>query len=511
MYHGTCRPMLLEIRMPSTVRFRRHLRNRAAAAAAIVETLEPRTLFSFELASVAQFTGNLSGIQPAGLVMDSAGNLFGTTSRGGANKYGIIFEIPATSNTVITLASFTGANGIYPVGSLVIDSGGVLWGTTSGGGASGKGTVFSFLTGSTASTINTVVSFNGINGSYPQSGLTADSSGNLYGTTLGSTKGANASTVFMIAASSGTFIKVANIKPAEQALGGVVVDLSGNIFGTTSRGGTKNLGTVFSFPAGSTSSFVTTLASFTGSNGTVPTSNLLLDSGGNVVGISGGGGTHSAGTIFRFNVTASTITTLAHFRGSNGSRPLGNLIVDASGNYYGVTALGGSKGRGVVFEFPAGTTSSTVTALFSFTGKSTGQNPTGALVLDNDGRLYGGTYSGGTSNRGVIFEISEGGSSAPALAPAVPTGSTTRVGLLQSATAAAILSNLPQKIDHGASLLPLQCGVGAGRPLTLSNSAVILIAPPIGSLTSGNAAAVSLRNGALEFFGPELLAVQPVS
>lgn len=398
--------------MQSTVRFRRHLRKRAAA---VMEALEPRTLFSFELASVAQFTGNLSGIQPAGLVMDAAGNLFGTTSRGGANKYGIIFEIPATSNTVITLASFTGANGIYPVGGLVIDSGGVLWGTTSGGGSSGKGTVFSFLTGSTASTINTVVSFNGVNGSYPQSGLTADSSGNLYGTTLGSTKNSNtnASTVFMIAASSGTFVKIANIKPAEQALGGVVVDSSGNLFGTTSRGGTKNLGTVFSFPAGSTSSFVTTLASFTGSNGTVPTGNLLLDSNENIVGTTGGGGTHSAGTIFRFNVTASTITTLANLRGSNGSRPVGNLIVDASGNYYGVTTLGGSKGRGAVFEFPAGTTTSTVTLLFSFTGKSTGQNPTGALVLDADGHLYGGTYSGGTSNRGVIFEISEGGSAAP--------------------------------------------------------------------------------------------------
>ena len=402
------------------------------ARATTLETLESRLLYSFTFTSLAAFKGKNAGIQPMSLVVDADGNLFGTTARGGAKKYGTIFEIPAGTTDILTLASFTGKNGIYPTGSLVLDSDGVLWGTTTSGGSLNRGTIFSFITGSTASTITTVFNFNGTGGSYPQMGLVTDSAGDFYGTTLGSEHGKNASILFKLSSDGSTLTRLATFDPKSLASGGLVVDSSGNIFGTTTKGGTKKVGTVFEFPAGATGSTVTTLASFTGSNGTLPTTALLIDDDGNLIGTTGGGGTHSEGTLFRFNVTANTITTLASFRGSNGDRPVGNIVADSSGNYFGVTTLGGSKDRGVIFEYVAGNTTSTITSLYSFRGGITGRNPAGALVIDANDNLFGTTYLGGHDDDGTVFELAPGGAAEPT--PSVAAFATQAQGFLQVGT-----------------------------------------------------------------------------
>src|SRR5262249_35148358 len=141
--------------------------------------------------------------QPYGrLLLDSSGNLFGTTQRGGAGGIGTVFELAAGSSTITTLASFQGDT-TYPDpnGDLVRDSHGNLFGTTWHGGAFGYGRVFEVAAGSGA--VTTVASFNGTNGANPLAGLVMDSSGNLFGTTqYGGTS--NSGTVFEVAAGSGT-------------------------------------------------------------------------------------------------------------------------------------------------------------------------------------------------------------------------------------------------------------------------------------------------------------------
>ena len=261
-------------------------------------------------------------------------------------------------------------------------------------------------------------------------GLIADASGNLYGTTLGSTHGKNASILYSLTPDGSTLTRLATFSPNDVLSGGLVVDASGNIFGTTSRGGTKNVGTVYEFPAGATGSQVTRLASFTGSNGTVPTTGLLITPDGNLVGTTGGGGSQSEGSLFRFNVTANTITTLASFKGSNGNRPVGNIVMDSSGNFFGVTAMGGSKDLGVVFEYVAGNTTSTITRAFSFTGGINGRTPAGAVVIDPNDNLFGTTYLGGKDDRGTVFELAPGGAAQPGSVSSSPPVSTLGQGLL---------------------------------------------------------------------------------
>ncbi len=470
--------------MKRAVQFRRRLRQRAGAALRL-EALEPRTLFSFSLSALAAFKGKNSGLQPTGLVMDADGDLFGTTARGGTKNYGTIFEIPAGTNTITTLASFTGLNGTYPIGNLVLEPDGTLWGTTTGGGLTNinKGTVFSFQTGSTTSTITTLVSFVGLNGSFPESGLVADAAGNLYGTTLGSVHGTqNHSTLFMIAAGSDAFSILATFKPSNRVIGSVAVDSAGNIFGTTSEGGTKSDGSVYEFPAGSTASTVTTLASFSGGNGLEPTGGILLDPAGNIIGTTGGGGSSSDGTLFRLNATANTITTLANFDNTKGARPVGQLLTDPDGDYFGVTAQGGAHSEGTVFEVFA--TSHSVTVLISFDTKAKGLHPTGPLIMDGADFL-GVTYHGGADNRGVIFELTPKVSAVP---PAEPQ--------------AAALQIAPPANSAGVNSLALQPQGSAVRVVTESSPLISIALGPLNRTPGGT---LDMVDGVTMFDGLTLI------
>lgn len=377
--------------------------------AAVFEALEPRVLLSgtpltaYTFSSIASLGGKTSGTQPEGLVMDSAGDLFGVAFQGGAKGYGTVFEIVHNTSTIITLAAFNGTNGMGPRGNLLIQ-GGNIFGTTVGGGAFGKGTVFELTPAGTASTLTTLASFNGTNGSYPFAGLIADGSGNLFGTSMGAKLTGYASTVFELtpAGTASTLTTLATFKNTDQPTGTLAIDSSGNIFGTTFAGGTHSDGSIFEVFASSHA--MTTLFSFNGTNGARPDGSLLLDSQGNLTGLTAEGGANSDGTLFKFFASSSTLTTLATFNGTNGQRPLGDLLVDGAGNIFGVTAIGGANSVGTVFERPAGT-ANTLTTLYSFKANSTGFNPTGFLVMDSNLDLLGATFSGGTSNYGTIFKL----------------------------------------------------------------------------------------------------------
>jgi uncharacterized repeat protein (TIGR03803 family) len=462
--------------------------------AAVLDVLEPRVLFSYTFSSLGSFQHKVTGSQPQGLVIDGAGNLFGVTATGGAKGYGTVFEIAAGSETITTLYNFTGrttANpkgGICPRGILILDHGN-LYGITVSGGEFNKGTIFEVadIAAGTASTLTTLASFAGSNGMYPFAGLVIDSAGNLYGTTLGSATANYGSTVFELATGSGTITTLATFTKKDRLEGTLVVDSSGDIFGTTAHGGTKGWGSVFQISG--TTHTLSTLVYFNNTNGATPTGMLLQDAQHNLIGMTNYGGSNGYGTIFEVPATASSsIVTLATFTGSNGSHPLGTLLRDDAGNLFGVTASGGSKGLGTVFERAAGT-ANTITTLFSFTGASTGVNPSGPLVNDTAGNLWGVTYLGGAHsyNAGTVFKLTDN------IVTTTPGGAAALVPV-SNAGLRLVIAQRPSSVTSGKAFTLVLNVVDAQEHLvTTVNSAVTL------ALTSGPAAGAYTETYTLKF------------
>jgi len=186
----------------------------------------------------------------AGLVQATNGNLYGTTSGGGANNYGTVFKI-TPSGTLTTLHSFDVTDGAYPQAGLVQATDGNLYGTTGGGGANNDGTVFKITPGGTLTTLH---SFDGTDGAYPNGELVQATDGKLYGTTVEA--GANsAGTVFKITP-GGTlttlhnFCSQSNCPDGASPYAALVQDTNGTFYGTTELGGANREGTVFSLSVG---------------------------------------------------------------------------------------------------------------------------------------------------------------------------------------------------------------------------------------------------------------------
>jgi uncharacterized repeat protein (TIGR03803 family)/autotransporter-associated beta strand protein len=362
------------------------------------------------MATLASFNGTNGASPYGGVIEDASGNLFGTTPTGGASNDGTVFEVAKGSGTITTLGSFNNANPLAPCGGVIEDTNGNLFGTTEQGGASSDGTVFEVAKGS--GTFTTVASFDGTNGKLPYAGVIKDASGNLFGTTeQGGASGDG--TVFEIAAGSGTITTLAtfNGTNGKDPYAGVIEDASGNLFGTTELGGASNDGTVFEIAKGSGT--ISTLATFDGANGANPGAGVIEDAGGNLFGTTSGGGASGDGTVFEVAKGSGTITTLASFNGTNGSGPCAGLIEDASGNVFGAAAGGGAWNDGTAFEVAKG--SKTITVLASFNGTD-GDAPCGGVIEDAGGNLFGTTNSGGASAYGTVFEIAKGSGTITTLA-----------------------------------------------------------------------------------------------
>ncbi len=269
------------------------------------------------------FSAYPNGANPqSSLAIDSTGNLFGTTYQGGSGGYGTVFEITHNSSTVTTLASFNGGNGANPQAGVTLDASGNLFGTTYAGGTANYGTVFELI--HATNTLVTLASFNSTNGSRPVANVTLDSSGNLFGTTSGGGT-SNCGTVFEIPAASGTLTTLASFinSNGNSPRGQLIFDSSGNLFGTTVYGGASGYGTVFEVPRGAYA--ITTVASFTSTNGSAPYGGVTLDSSGNLFGTTYSGGSNNTGTVFEVVHGTSTITKLASFIFTNGSNPQAGL------------------------------------------------------------------------------------------------------------------------------------------------------------------------------------------
>jgi uncharacterized repeat protein (TIGR03803 family) len=253
--------------------------------------------------------------------------------------------------------------------------------------------------------MTTLVTFNGANGSNPQDQFTADASGNLYGIfrgggaagdgTVFELSGPNHQTLTTLATFTGTNGSVPQ--------GRLTFDSAGNLFGTTVVGGSSNQGTVFML-SGSNHQTLTTLVNFNGTNGLAPLSGVVFDSAGNLYGTTQDGGTNNSGTVFEVSgASHQTLTTLINFSVNNnfGVGPDGQLLVDSAGNLFGTTDSGGTGSGGTAFEV-SGSNHQTITTLASFSGATGNSNPTAGLIADSAGNLYGTT----DNVDGTAFELS---------------------------------------------------------------------------------------------------------
>jgi uncharacterized repeat protein (TIGR03803 family) len=194
------------------------------------------------LTTLVSFDPNISGLPVGSLIVDAAGDLFGTTQLGGSDNLGTVFELVNSGGgyTPTTLVSFNGADGADPFGAVLADASGDLFGTTAGGGASGDGAVFELVKTAGGYTPTTLLSFSGADGAVPNGALITDAAGDLFGTTFqGGSSGDG--TVFELVRTAGgysaTTLLTFNGANGANANGALLPDAAGDLFGTTAGGG----------------------------------------------------------------------------------------------------------------------------------------------------------------------------------------------------------------------------------------------------------------------------------
>ena len=394
-----------------------------------------QTLYSF-----CPQRGCIDGARPeAGLTMDGAGNLYGTALIGGnVNNAGVVFELVRTGSgwTQNILYSFCAQprcpDGANPGAPLIMDSAGNLYGTTNlGGNSPDTGVVFELTPTSSGWTQKVLYSFcpqsGCTDGASPGAGLIMDGAGNLYGTTRYGGNANNSGVVFELTLGEGGWTQKVLYRFCSQdsctdghlPLAGLITDGAGNLYGTTYRGGgSLDAGVVFQLtPTGQgwTQKVVYSFCQQSGcADGANPAAGLIIDGAGNLYGTSAGGGSSGYGVVFALTPTGSgwTEKVLYNFcqQGgcADGANPVAGLILDGAGNLYGTTTGGGSSGYGVAFELTAAGSGSTETVLYSFcqqNGCADGAAPVAGLMMDGAGNLYGTTSHGGKGGSGVAFAL----------------------------------------------------------------------------------------------------------
>jgi uncharacterized repeat protein (TIGR03803 family) len=382
------------------------------------------------------------GAQPYGeLAMDSDGNLYGITPVGGANNGGAAFELAAGTGKYSVLYNFCGLSGCtdgkLPLRvKLVIDTAGNLYGTTEAGGDTDGGVVFelhhkrlgweekilhTFCPRPKSGCPDGALPYDGLTYAGAAAGQPYDGSSPLYGTT--NNYGAHAGgTVFAVEPITGTkkwkesvlysFCSQDNCTDGENPDTPLYVDTEGNIYGTTPGGGQSGGGTVFELSPNEIGYTESVLYNFCAqancSDGKEPQGGVVMDSAGNLYGTATeGGDSNNDGVIFSLFPDGSQwqFNLLDEFDRRNGSAPIG-MLLDASGNLFGTTYEGGANGKtGSVFEF-----NGSIQVLYSFCSQTNcpdGRHPIAGVIEDGAGNLYGTTQNGGHHRSGTIYELSK--------------------------------------------------------------------------------------------------------
>ena len=428
---------------------RLHLQRRIGAMlmlAAVISCLPARSRAQETV--IHDFTGP-DGARPTGdLIFDSDGNIYGVTDNGGyitksgdcVSGCGTVFKlsrVPGGWKHTILYKFHGGTDGSNPMAGLVIDGAGNLYGTAVAS-ASESGVVFELSPRPSGGRQFSVIhAFTGMfgqgpDGGHPQAKLLLDSAGNLYGTaSSGGTGKLSSGVVFELSQTSpGNWTETVlhnftGGSDGGQPESGLIFDASGNLYGATLAGGDlskcpgNGCGVVFELSPNSGVWTETVLHTFQGLDGNLPFGNLIFDAAGNLYGAANEGGNASGccGVIYELSPSASgwTETVLHtfnpgnHFNGGyKGAFPF-DLAMDAKGDLYSATFAGGRAGAyaGVVFKLSHTSTGWAETVLHAFYGGLDGGGPESGVTFDKEGNLYGVTATGGTGGilSGVVYEV----------------------------------------------------------------------------------------------------------
>jgi uncharacterized repeat protein (TIGR03803 family) len=368
------------------------------------------------------FSGKPDGASPvAALIFDAAGNLYGTTQAGGTYGFGTVFKLTLSggewSETV--LHSFAGypADGATPEGSLVFDKSGNLYGT-----------VFELSPSGSSWTETVLYSFACCSGDAfePVAAVYLDASGNIYGTTLWGGTGGGADGCDGEGMGCGAFYELTHSSSgwketvlysfggapdAAVPYGNLIRDKAGNFYGTTLWGGNGDYaGTVFALSQGANGNWTNTILYTNGNGETGEQGSMAVDDEGNLYGT-------GASSVFELTLSTGWMeTTLYNFAGGlDGNNAQSGVVVDKSSALYGTTAWGGgggegncvSNGCGTVFKLQKSDGVWQYATVYRFRNEANGSDPTGGVILDSAGNIYGATASGGADGFGTVYEITQ--------------------------------------------------------------------------------------------------------
>ncbi|HSH66138.1 MAG TPA: choice-of-anchor tandem repeat GloVer-containing protein [Bacteroidia bacterium] len=369
-------------------------------------------IFQFDLQTASlikkyDFDGISNGGNPQGSVIQAKnGKLYGLTSNGGKDDFGVLFEFDLSTSTFSKKLELTGqSDGGYPYGTLLEAADGDLYGLTSGGGANGSGVLFQYNIANDAYKVKFDFD-DAVSGSSPQSSLVQANDGKLYGTTeFGGMHGDGV--LFQYDPETSTYTKKFEFNDADNstgkyAIGALIQATNGMIYGMGYNGGIDNAGVVFKFDL-ATSGFNKEFDFHLANNGSTPVGALTRGKDEMLYGVTQFGGMKNNGTLFKFDPTFGSYTKVYDFDlNVSGDAPTGSLLLAGDGKLYGTTAYGGTNDKGVLFQFDP------VTAIYSvkkeFDGPS-GSIPSGELIQTADGKIYGMTREGGVKGDGVLFQF----------------------------------------------------------------------------------------------------------
>jgi len=376
------------------------------------------------LTTLYSFTGGSDGFGPAGkLLMDNAGNLYGTTEFGGTGSCqgpngltgcGTVFKITPSGVETVLYRFTGGADGAEPIGGLVFDGQGNLYGTTYTGGIvnsdclTGCGVVFEV---SPSGSEDVLYSFKGgTDAAYPSGDLTFDAQGDLLGTTFNILGGGGPDSYYSVFKVTTEGVETVLYSFSGGADGGapragLLLDKQGNIYGAAYYGGAYANGVLFEITA---SGAEKTLFSFPGgSRGSFPNGGLIRDAKGNLYGTTEYGGAGLAGdhtgcgVLFELTSKGAekVLWRFPAGKKSNPCEPTAGLAIDATGNFYGTTYFGSGESRdwGTLFERPIIGKPKMLAGLNG--------HPEATVILDNQGNLYGTTFDGGDFGYGMVFKF----------------------------------------------------------------------------------------------------------
>jgi uncharacterized repeat protein (TIGR03803 family) len=395
--------------------------------------LSPANSFAGSEKTLHSFAGGSDGAVPVGaLLLDAHGNLFGVTNSGGNSECnsvlsagcGTVFALTPRGDgsygeKVIHVFSQT-TDGGQPLASPVRDVAGDIFGSTQYYGPFGEGVVWDLTPKSGGGWMEEIPhTFNNVNGGFYCIGLTLDAHGNLYGTTFGGGP-SNDGVVFHLTQAgekwndSLLYNFAGGNDDGNAASAAVTIDAHGNLYGTTYEGGPHLAGTVFEMQRGASGGwteqpiYLFTGLGFTGgADGVNPTAGVIFDKVGNLYGTTSYGGSKNVGAVYQLKPDGSggwkESVIYTFLDGTDGGHP-GGLIIDAAGNLYGTTS--GHNTFGSVYKLSPGADGKwTFTVLYDFLNGADGGSPSGSLVRDPAGDLFGTAEFGGSAGLGVVYEI----------------------------------------------------------------------------------------------------------